>query len=296
MIYLLYKIGQFLASVLPLKIAYRLAEAIGRLYYLLAKRDRRIVTDNIRVVLNYTNSRRHIGRVSRKVFTNFACYLVEFFRIPKINLQYIKEHIKIEGRENLDQALRLGKGVLLLSAHMGNWELGATVLSILGYKINMVAWTHKNKLVSRFFLRQRQGKGIKIIPLGAGIRKVFTALKNNEAIAVLADIDYVNPQAGIQVNFFGRPAIMPKGPAAFALKTACPVVPVFLLREKRNSFRCILQKPIIYKTTGNREYDLINLTQKIARTIESPIALYPEQWFMLTARWPDNNLKIKSDR
>ena len=95
---------------------------------------------------------------------------------------------------------------------------------------------NKNKLVSRFFLRQRQGKGIKIIPLGAGIKKVFAALKNNEAVGVLADIDYLNPQAGIHVNFFGRPAIMPKGPAAFALKTACPVVPVFLLREKRDTF------------------------------------------------------------
>ena len=296
MIYLLYKIGQFLAFILPLKLTYRIAEAIGNLYYLLAKRDRKIVTDNIRVVLNYTNNSRPIGKVSRRVFVNFGRYLVEFFRTPKITSQYIKEHIKIEGRENLDQALRLGKGVLLLSAHLGNWELGAAVLSMLGYKINIVAWTHKNKLVSRFFVRQRQGKGIKIIPLGAGIRKVFAALKINELVAVLADVDYLNPQAGIRVRFFGRDAIMPKGPAAFALKVACPVVPIFVLREKRDTFRLILRKAIMYNATGNREQDLIGLTEKISRTMESHIGLYPEQWFMLTARWPDNNPKVKNDK
>jgi len=287
MLYLLYRIGIFISLALPPKISYWLADILGSLYYLLAKRDRRIVANNIKVILNQAGNSPKVRRVSRLVFVNFARYLVEFFRASKIDLKYIEKNITIEGRENLDKALSLSRGVLLLSAHLGNWELGAMVLSMLGYKVNMIAWTHKNRLINDFFLQQRQSKGLGVIPLGTGIRKVFSALKNNESVALLGDIDYTRPQAGIAVKLFGRDTVIPKGPAAFSLKTACPIVPLFMLRERGNKFRYVLEEPIIYKATKNREYDLIRLTEKVARAIESYIGLHPGQWFMLTSRWQE---------
>lgn len=285
MLYFLYRIGKFLSLNLPLKITYRLAEILGTLYYLLSKRDRRVVTDNIKVVLNQTGNTLKVYRTSQMVFTNFARYLVELFRTSKIDLKYIKKYIKIEGRENLDKALNLGKGVLLVSAHLGNWELGAIVLSMLGYSINVVAWTHKNRLINDFFLQQRQSKGVKVIPLGTGIRKVFSGLKNNESIGFLGDIDYTNPQVGVRVKFFGRDTVMPQGPAAFSLRTACPIVPLFMLREKDNKFRFVLEEPIIYEPKESWEYDLTALTQSLTKAIETYITLYPGQWFMLRRRW-----------
>lgn len=285
MLYLLYRAGRFIALSLPVKIAYWIADILSNLYYLLAKNDRKIATGNIRVVLEYTDSALNPGQTSRKVFKNFARYLVEFFRTPKVDLKYIKKYIKIEGKENLDAALRLGRGVLLVSAHLGNWELGAMTLSMLGYKVNTVAWTHRDRFVNDFFLQQRQSKGAMVIPLGTTIRRVFTVLKNNEAVALLGDIDYNNPKRGIRVKFFGKDTPMPKGPAVFSLKTGAPIVPGFMLREKGYRFRLVLEDPILYRVTGNRESDLVNITQRLAEIIESYIARYPGQWFMLTPRW-----------
>ena len=100
MLYLLYKIGIFLARTLPLRTGYLIADFAGNLYYLFARRDRKIVSQNIRVVLNHCASQSKIHRVSRKVFISFARYLVEFFRTPEVSLEYIREKVTIEGQEN----------------------------------------------------------------------------------------------------------------------------------------------------------------------------------------------------
>lgn len=270
---------------MPLKVAYAIADISGSLYYLLAKRDRKVVSDNLKIILNHTKSVQKLQKTSRLVFMNFARYLVEFFRTSKIDLKYIRKHVKFKGWENLNQALKLGKGVLLVSAHLGNWELGATVLSMLGYRISVVAWTHKNKLINDFFIRQRQSKGVQAIPLGTALRGVFSALKNNENVAVLADIDYTQPEVGETVKLFGRDTIMPRGPAAFSLKTGAALVPTFFLREKNNTFRFIFEKPIAYQPSGNWKPDLTSLTQELTKVLESYIALDPGQWFMLRPRW-----------
>ncbi|UCB57362.1 MAG: lysophospholipid acyltransferase family protein [Candidatus Omnitrophota bacterium] len=286
MLYHLYRIARFLAITLPVGFSYRIADISGSLYYLLANKDRKIVNDNIEVILKYNNDKRAVGRLSREVFTNFARYLVEFFRASKIDLKYIEKYIDIQGRENLDKALSSGKGVLLVSAHLGNWELGAMALSILGYPLNVVAWTHRDRKVNEFFLGQRQSKGVKIIPLGVAIRRVLFALKNNEAVAFLGDIDYANPEIGVTVKLFGQDTIMPKGPAVFSLKTDCPIVPVFVVREKGNRFKFIIEEAISYKPTDNYEYDVANLTQSLSKRLEFHISRNPGQWFMLTPRWP----------
>jgi len=292
--YLLYRIGTFLALTLPLNVSYRLADILGSLYYLLARRDKKVVINNIKVVLNQTGNSHQLRYSSRMVFVNFARYLLEFLRVSKIDLRYIEKYVTIVGKENLDKVLKLGRGALLVSAHLGNWELGGIALAMLGYKVNVIAWTHKNRRVNDFFLEQRQSKGLKVIPLGVGIRKAFSALQNNEMIGFLGDVDYAAPGHGLRVQFFGRDTIMPKGPAAFSVKTGAPIVPLFMVREEGNKFRFICGSPIIYQaaaepnmsTLGTRDTErLRNLTQDLARVIESYIARYPAQWFMLTPRW-----------
>ena len=288
MLYFLYKAGRFVALNLPLKISYWIADILGSLYYFLATKDRKIVQGNIRVILNWSNNAGRFRYVSRMVFVNFARYLVEFFRTPKVDLKYIKKYIRIYGRENLDKALESGRGVLVLSAHLGNWELGAIFLSMLGYKLNAVAWTHKNKQVNNFFAQQRQSKGVTAIPLGVAIRKVFSALGRNEIVAVLGDVDYTNPDVGVKVKLFGQDTILPKGPAVFSLKAACPIVPGYMFRKKDNTFNFVLGEPIAYEPSKNWENDVVNLTGKVAQAMQDYIVQSPEQWFMLSPRWKNN--------
>ncbi|MFC1631158.1 lysophospholipid acyltransferase family protein [Candidatus Omnitrophota bacterium] len=283
--YLLYKIGAFLTWILPLSVCYRLADRAGSIYYHCAKKDRQIVNNNLRVILSHTKAAGNVNQLSRSVFTNFARYLVDFFRTPKIDLNYVREHVKLDGLDNLDQARSLKKGVLLVGAHIGNWELGALALAILGYKIKIIAWTHKNKFVNDFFNRRRESKGVGVIPLGIALKSVFTALKNEENVAILGDVDYTQPASGMAVKLFGQMTIMPKGPALFSLRTGAPIVPAFLLREKGNNFRFIFGKPIVSQPTGNQDADLYALTQKLTEIIAGHIALDPGQWFMIKQRW-----------
>ncbi|MFH1245772.1 MAG: lysophospholipid acyltransferase family protein [Candidatus Omnitrophota bacterium] len=287
MLYFLYKIGEFLAFRLPSGLFYRLADFLGSVYFIIARKSRNTVFANMRVILKYISSSNHVSYKSRMVFVNFARYLAEFFRSPKIDLEYIANQINFTGKEHLEQALAKGRGVLLLSAHMGSWEMGAIVLSMRGYKINVVAWTHRDRRINDFFLKRRQNKGVQVIPLGSGIKRVFTALKNNEIVAILGDIDYGALKAGITVKLFGQDTVIPRGPALFSLRTGAPIVPIFVHWQKDGKIAVSLQQELFYKPCGDIETDVINLAAKIAEVIEKNIAQYPEQWLMFASRWDD---------
>jgi len=125
--YYIYRFGQFLALILPLRLAYFLASGLAQIYYYLAFNDRRNVQANLRVIFPEV-SRRKLRKVSKMVFRNFAKYLADFFRFEKLDRQYIDKNIKLENLHYFNEALVKGKGVIVLTAHLGNWELGGAVL------------------------------------------------------------------------------------------------------------------------------------------------------------------------
>ena len=150
-------------------------------------------------------------------------------------------------------------------------------------------YEERSKQVNNFSIQQRQSKGVTAIPLGLAVKKVFSALKRNEIVAVLGDIDYTNPDAGVKVKLFGQDTILPKGPAVFSLRAACPIVPGYMLRRKGNTFNFILGEPIVYEPSKDWEYDVTQLTEKIAKVMQDYIGESPEQWFMLFPRWKNNS-------
>ena len=278
--YILYRIGEYIALHAPLGFSYRLAEFLSELQYIFSTRDRRSVLDNLRVILPYEKNPQ---RVAREAFRNFGRYLVEFFRVPKINRKYIEDNIEIIGRENMDAALKKGKGVIGLAAHIGNWELGGIALAILGYPVSAIALPHKDRRVNNFFNSQRRNKGIEVMQLGNAARRCLEALKQKKIVAILGDRDF--SQGGYLLDFLSRQKIIPKGPAAFALKTGAPIIFGVMLRRKNNKFRLILEKPIDFSATGDKEKDTLELTKKYAAIIEGYIRKYPEQWLMFRRFW-----------
>lgn len=279
--YLFYKIGQFLVQSLPAKAAYNFAVFVSDLQFYFSPRDRRAVRNNLRVILK---SSTNMNKDTREVFRNFGRYLLEFFRMSKmIDKKYIEEHVRIKNLGYIDQVLKHNKGGIILTAHIGNWELGGIIISMLGYPMVAVALPHKERPVNDLFNSQREARGVKIVQTNGAIRKCIETLKENKLVALLADRDF--GVTGVAMDFLGKKALIPKGPAIFAQKTGSPILPVFFTREEDDKFNLIFEEPIFPPQEGKEEEVIASLMKQYAAIIEKKILEYPTQWLMFRTFW-----------
>lgn len=280
--FILYKIGRFLAVSLPLKYGYLLAEFVSSCQYLFSRRDRNIVKKNLKSVFP-EKSDLEIKKIAKKVFINFGKYLADFLRFSKIDKDFIEKKVKIEGLEFVDQALKQSKGIIIISAHLGNWELAGAIMGILGYKIIGVVLPHSDKRVSDFFNNQREIKNMEVCSVGKAAYACLMALKQNKMIALVADRDFT--EHGLVIDFLNKKVLLPKGAAAFHLKTDAPIIPSFLLRCEDDTFKFKFGLPFKFNLTGEKEKDIEIIIKTYIGTVEKYIKTYPEQWFMFRKYW-----------
>lgn len=282
--FILYKFGQFVLNRLSWKASYRVGVFLSDIQYYLSPRDRRAVANNLRVILGPNEN---LAITTREVFRNFGRYLVEFFRMERlVDEEYIKNKVTIQNIERIEQALEKGKGAIILTAHIGNWELGAAILSIMGYSMMAVTLPHKERPVNDLFNHQREFHGITIVPIKLAVRKCIETLKNNKLVALVADRDFTSN--GEVIDFFGKKTFIPKGAAMFSEKTGAPILPVFLIRQNGDSFILMVDEPIypLEITEGCFGRDqLLSLMKRYAKIIEKKIKQYPAQWLMFREFW-----------
>lgn len=280
--YILYRIGEFISLYLPRPLVSAIARALSCLQYLFSKQDRITVRNNLKAVFPGLGDRA-LERYARNVFINFGRYLEDFFRFRRLNLSYIKENVIIEGREYIDKALSLKRGLIVVSGHIGNWELGGVALALLGYPVNAITLTHAHRRVNDFFNRQRESNGLKVIPMESAVRATLQAISRNEIVCILGDRDFT--QGGIVLDFFGLPAMIPKGPAVFSLRNKAPIIPCLALQEGKGRLRLIFYPPVSFNPSGEYERDVRVLTGLSLRKIEEFVRLYPDQWSMFRRFW-----------
>jgi len=279
--YYFYKIGQFFVHHLPLSLSYKLAMFLSDIHYYLSFRDRRSVKNNLKAIVPPTEN---IAYLSKEMFRNFARYLVDFFYVPgKLNDAYIKENVTIKNLHYLPEVLRQGKGAIILTAHIGNWELGGFIISRLGYPMIAVALPHKERSINNLFNEQRQSQGITIVPNNVGIRGCVKGLKENRIIALLGDRDF--NATGEMMDFLGKKARIPKGPAAFSLKTGAPIIPAFLTRDINNKFMLVFEEPIFPADDSEDSRALKIMMKQYIAIIEKTIRQFPTQWYMFQRFW-----------
>jgi KDO2-lipid IV(A) lauroyltransferase len=284
LIYLLYRAGQFIALHLPLKAVYAIAVFISELHYICAPADRQGVYHNLKTIFPEKDER-EIRRIRIDIFRNFAKYLVDFFRYPLLSLEYINSKVSVENRHYLDEALLRGKGAVILTAHIGNWELGGVIIAKLGYPFWAVALAHKDKRINSFFDRQRESMGINVIPMQFALRRGLRLLKENNFIALLGDRDFTR-NGGVPVDFFGKKALLPQGPAILALKSGAAIVPGYLVRNADDTFRLCFEKPIYSpSSSGEDGQDILKLLDECKGRIENWIKHYPGQWYVFRKFW-----------
>jgi lauroyl/myristoyl acyltransferase len=277
--YLLYKIGYWVVMHLPLKFSYALAVFFSDLHYIFADKDRKYTSGNLKAIFP-DKSDRELRKIRIRMFRNFAKYLVDFFRFPIIDEKYVNRYVTVKNKQYIEQALAKKKGVVMLTAHLGNWELGGLVFGALGYPFWAVALPHKNKKINDFFNDRRESKGVHVIQFGKAARMCLSLLKENKMVALVGDKDYSN-EAGVVVDFFGRKTYLPKGPAGFALKTGALILPGFMIRNPDDTYTLHMEKPI----ESNGGDTIETLTLKYAAIMERYIKQYPQQWYMFRQFW-----------
>ncbi len=281
--YYLYLFGQFITRLLPIRWSYALACFISDLHYLLSKADRQAVEANLKVILK-------VEQVDpaqvREVFHNFGKYLVDFLTMTKrLTSAYMQTHLEVSAVGHVNTVLQQHKGGIVISAHLGNWEMGAVLLPMMGYPISMIALPHKDPRVNLFFNQQREFFGTQVVPTTVAVRRCMEHLKRNRLVAMLVERDF--SQHGLVMDFLGKPTMIPKGAALFSLKTGAPIIPCFFIRKQDDYFDVNFHSPIYPPVVQG------DITEEVLRAyikqylvvIEAHIRQYPSQWLMFREFW-----------
>ncbi len=280
---LLTKIILGVLGAVPLNARKGLFIALARIFYYLSPRQRLIAIHNLKSAFPEMGMT-EIVALARKVYRHLAIVAAEFFEIPflqKANPSVINE---IEGIENCTKALEKNKGLLIMSAHFGNWEYGAALIGKLVQPIRIIYRPFDNAVLENLINCIRASTGNTPLPKERATLKMFRALANNESIGILLDQN-VAVREGIFVDFFGRPACTTDGIALLALNTEAPVIPTFMYREENERYRLIIGNEVEIIRTGDTRADIAANTQKFTKIIEDMIRKYPDQWLWLHQRW-----------
>lgn len=281
--YLYYQLIHLIVSLAPLRFCYWFGARVADVYYIIARQARISIIANLKQVFGLEASEQEIKNCARRNFQNFAKCIVDFFRFSRIDENNISSFVCIRGEKYLKEAFAEGKGVIGLSAHLGNWELGAVTITLLGYPVNAVALSHEQRLVNNLFVKQRTRKGVRVIPAESAAKRCYQALVRGEMVALLGDRDIT--ASGVTVKFFGKETILPRGPATLAVRREASVLPAFMIRGEDNRFTLNFESPICFNAPSRDKESIPLFAEKLAKVLEKYIRRYPEQWFMFHPMW-----------
>ena len=277
-----YLLGTIL-RILPYRLALSFGSFLGFLAFDVFRVRRKVTLINLKNSLGDKESIKELRKIGRRSYRNIGKSLVEYSLFPSLNKKKISRMVEFEGAENFDQAIKGGKGAIVVAGHFGSWELMGAATSQRGYPVDFLVGEQHNILVDNLMNDYRKSVGIGIIKMGAAAKGIIKALRNNRFVAMLSDQDAGND--GTVVDFFNRPASTPKGPAAFALKMNAPIIMGFIIRESREKQKVVIEKPIFIDKSKNKEDNIQSLTQAYTSVLEEYIRKYPDHWFWPHRRW-----------
>jgi KDO2-lipid IV(A) lauroyltransferase len=273
-----------LVRILPRRFARRVGAAIGALAFRLLKRLRQTGERNLQLAFP-EKSKQERDRILRLLYRNLGYQLAEFCQMPGYTPEVARGLIRYDGLENYLAARAAGKGVLVLTGHLGAWELSSFHHSLMGYPMGMVIRRLDNPLVDAFVNRIRCQHGNRVLHKDDFARGLIASMRAGETVGILMDTNMTPPQ-GVFVPFFGRMAATASGLARVALKTGAAVVPGFLLWEEAERMYVLrFGERIALADTGNSEADAVTNTARFTAVIESYIRQYPDQWLWMHRRW-----------
>lgn len=283
-------------GLLPRRWALPAGYAIGRLTYHGWRRLRQVGFRNLELALPELNQSER-ERILKGAFRNLGRMLAEFSQFPKLNPTNIAQVVEYDGLEHYQQAVAQGRGVLILTAHLGAWELSSFAHALYGYPLHFLSRRLDNPLLDALTQQSRTLSGCHSIDKNQSARQVLQALRQGETIGILLDLN-TQPHEGIFCDFFGLPACTSPIIANLALHTGALVVPGFLVwDEGRQKHRLQFGPPVELQRTGDFQQDVQANTTRFNQIIETIIRRHPDQWLWVHKRWhtrPDGEADLYS--
>ena len=270
-------------------------QTIGRYFSLRPKYLAAIRENFAQIFGESVDSPRVIG-AAREMIDQHSYHWIDFFYFAQRPFSEAQALIaEIEGYDKIVAAERRGKGVMLATAHLGNWYLGGMLLGGLDHPIHVVLKPDRFPVVERFRSGMHRRWGVREIAVGdsflSGVA-VVQALSRGETLGIQCDRDFNN--TGIAVDFFGRPAYFPRGPFAAAMVTGAAMLPSFILREG-SRYRIVIEDPLEIARGGSHEADLRANVERFVRILEGFVRRYPTQWYCFYPFWDDPSRKTPRD-
>ena len=256
---------------------------MGLFIYYLDTKHRYVALSNLKMAFGKKLASSDLRNMARRTFMHFGFLLVDIIKFSSLSERSKTALIQHEGEENLIAALQEKKGVILLTAHYGSWEIISFFVSKLG-KLNAIARALDNKLLERALFKLRTNLGIKIIYKHQATKLILQSLRAKEIVAFLIDQNVQKHQA-VFVDFFGHKTATTPSLAAFFLKTKAPIVPVFCFPIPSHHYSIQILEPLKIELEGDYNQQVLKITQICTNIIEAQIRKNPAYWFWLHNRW-----------
>jgi len=281
-LYLLLRGWTTLAGGLPPAAGAALGVALGDFVYRVPRTRRRVVEENLRATLGLTLDAAACGRIARGVYHHLGRTLVEYAQIRRRDREQYASWLEVIGFEAMTSAIARGRGVILTSGHLGNWELSALPIVAHGHRISLVAKRQRNPHIDRYLADTRRLTG-EVLYLGPEVRQIFRRLKAGEVIGMLIDQD-AGP-SGTFMDVMGRVASVQPGAGVFAQRTGAAIVPCGVRRLPDGRYQVAYEPAIIPDPARPAAAEAERLTRLCTSSIERHVWRAPEQYYWVHRRW-----------
>jgi KDO2-lipid IV(A) lauroyltransferase len=284
--YLLIRALVSAAEMLPRGAGAAFFAKLGAAAYFLFGKSRAIALANLDLVYGHTLSDKDIRRIAKAAFVNLGRFAYDVARLRRETPGSIKRIVAVRGQRHLDRALAGGKGVIVLSGHIGNWELLGAYLSMMGYPVTVLATRIKDSRLNDLLTDLRRSAGLKVVERSRGLRQAFRCLRKGEILGVLIDQD--TSVQSVVVDFMGEPTKTAIGPVRLAARTGAPIVPLAMLMNEEGKYEVEVSEPVsVVGGDSGLEHDVENCSKAVERFIQKE----PTQWVWMHKRWKS----VKSD-
>ncbi len=266
----------------PLPAALAFGRRLGWIYGSVIRYHRRDAIDALTRAFPEKPPAEILALVDR-MYAHLGMNAAEILRLAGGEVEEAKSRIAVEGESIVRQALERGKGAMILTAHLGNWDLLGMFTIMKGYPLTIISKDLKHKALNEMWMDLRKQQGVNIVPAHRSARPALATLKRNELLGFI--LDQNRPRgSGIFVDFFGRPACTSPGLAVLAAQAQAPVVPVFIHRTLDGNHALVV-RPALEPPPDREEETIRRATQQYTKIIEDEIRMYPDQWIWLHRRW-----------